>query len=81
MEITTDYRKKNTEEEKGVIESWHYRKPKGDQGARYNLINESTQHLASMLLEICPPSVDRTEAIKSLRIVRMQANASIACNE
>lgn len=63
------------------IDQWFYHPPKGNQVERYAKINKASGDLVALIAEICPPSDEKTAAIAQLQIVRMQANAAIACNE
>ncbi len=58
-----------------------YHAPKGDQAARYERINQAAKAFARVIVECCPASGDRTNALAIVRDARMWANASIACNE
>jgi hypothetical protein len=61
------------------IENWFiYHPPVGDQQARYTQLREQAKQFAYTLLELCPPSADRTAALRKLRECVMTANASIA---
>jgi hypothetical protein len=61
------------------IEQWFmYHPPKGDQPARYVEIRDAAKVLALVIEKCCPPSADRTAAIRKLRECVMTANASIA---
>jgi hypothetical protein len=58
-----------------------YHKPEGDQVQRYERINRDCKQAALTVLECCPPSPDRTVALRAIQEARMKANMSIACNE
>ena len=58
-----------------------YHPPKGDQAERYELILKKARELAQLLNRACPESREKSQAIATLRMSVMWANASIACNE
>ena len=70
-----------SDEDKKRLEEWHYHKPHGDQSQRFDLINNTTRDLAKIIMENCPYSRHRQSALTWLEMVRMFANAAIACNE
>lgn len=49
-----------------------------EQRPKYKAIRDSAKELARVILDSCPPSPDRTAAIRKLREAVMTANASIA---
>jgi hypothetical protein len=55
-----------------------YHPPQPDQVVLYGAINEAAKGFARILLECCPPSADRSAALRKIREARMTANASIA---
>lgn len=55
-----------------------YHAPTGDQAERYAAINGAAKALAVTVHRVCPPSADRSAAIRLIREARMTANASIA---
>ncbi len=57
-----------------------YHPPQGDQPAKYARINEAAEKLISVIAEACPPSADRSAAVRAVREARMWANSSIANN-
>lgn len=62
------------------IENWfRYHPPTPEQVLKYNAIREGAKEFALILAANCPPSADRTAAIRLLRESVMTANASIAC--
>lgn len=71
---------RNTDDQKR-IDQWFYHPPKGDQVDRYNKINAKTKELLELIADICPPSREKATAMTNLQLVRMLANAAIACNE
>lgn len=56
-----------------------YHKPDNAQIKSYGEIREYASMLAQTILLNCPPSADRTAALRKLRECVMTANASIAC--
>ena len=59
-------------------ELFTYHTPQGDDQERYEEIRGAARHLASCMVECCPESADRTDAIRKVREAVMTANASIA---
>lgn len=58
-----------------------YHAPFGDQAQRYETIRASGGAFAEVLMEMCPPSAERTLAIRDIEMAVMRANQSIAVNE
>jgi len=58
-----------------------YHAPKADQPARYVHLREKAKSMAVDILQICPPSRERSLALTKLEEAIMHANASIARNE
>jgi len=56
--------------------SYHAATP--EQIALYTAINDAAKQFEKTVLESCPPSADRTFAIRQIRDARMTANRSIA---
>ena len=56
-----------------------YHAPSHEQTVSYNILREKARELAHLIVSECPPSADRTHAIRCLRDAIMWANASIAC--
>jgi len=62
------------------IDNWFtYHAPSPDQIPRYDAIRRTARIMARVIWDQCPPSADRTAAIRKLRECVMTANASIAC--
>jgi hypothetical protein len=62
------------------IENWFsYHPPDGGQQQKYVVIRDTAKHFAEVIVSACPPSADRTTALRTLRETVMWANASIAC--
>lgn len=47
---------------------------------KYAALRESAKAFASVMIQTCPPSADRTAALRKVREAVMTANASIALN-
>jgi predicted RNA polymerase sigma factor len=63
-----------------TIDNWFsYHAPEGDQAERYGQIRAAAKAFAVRLVELCPPSADRTVALRHVRDAVFNANASIAC--
>ena len=63
-----------------MLQNWFsYHAPNDEQQAAYMRIRASALALAVVIWGSCPPSADRTAAIRLLRESVMTANASIAC--
>lgn len=56
-----------------------YHAPDEDDIIHYNAIREKAKEMAYVLDEHCPPSADRTAAMRQLQDAVMTANRSIAC--
>lgn len=62
------------------LANWfQYHPPVQDQAQRYEQIRAAAHRFAQLLVQLCPPSADRTAAIRKIREVVYTANASIAC--
>lgn len=62
------------------IENWFsYHRPSAEDQAKYEEIRSKAKELATVIADTCPPSADRTAAMRKLREAVMTANASIAC--
>lgn len=49
-----------------------------EQKVKYKAINDAGKAFAKVVLQTCPSSPDRSEAIRMIRTARMTANSSIA---
>lgn len=58
-----------------------YHPPKNDQQRRYELLREQGKELAVTIVQFCPDSREREQAIQNLEQAVMWANAAIARNE
>ena len=62
------------------IENWFtYHPPDDEQVIKYGEIRRLAKDLAACIMAMCPPSADRTAAIRKVREAVMTANAAIAC--
>jgi hypothetical protein len=61
--------------------SFTYHPLKGDQTERYGILRGKAQDFAELLMEMVPPSRERSLAITKLEESIMWANKAIACNE
>jgi len=64
-----------------VVRMFTYHPPKDSQPARYQQLREKAKELAFMIDDLCPASMEKTEALTRLSEVSMWANASISRNE
>jgi hypothetical protein len=64
-----------------INSAFTYHAPKDDQTARYITVRETAKQFAHLLDQLCPPSSERTLALRKLQECVMWANASIAMNE
>lgn len=58
-----------------------YHPPKGDQPERYKRIRAKAKEFAALVVELVPPSRERSLALTKLEEVVMWANAGIARNQ
>lgn len=63
-----------------LAEMFIYHPPSPEQIPKYNAINQAAKNFAEIILQTCPPSADRSAAIRLIRDARMTANASVALN-
>jgi hypothetical protein len=69
-----------TKEELAQLDNWFaYHKPSADQIDDYAILRAAAKEFALVIVKTCPPSADRTVAIRHVRDAVMSANASIAC--
>jgi hypothetical protein len=61
-----------------LISAFTYHAPDPDQAIKYQNIRKQALELAVVIWDACPPSADRTAALRKLREAVMTANASIA---
>jgi len=68
-----------TEEQQAELDhAYGYKPTTPEQLPLYQAINEAAKQFEKTVLEACPPSADRTFAIRQIRDARMTANRSIA---
>lgn len=71
-----------SDEDRAYLErTFTYHTPKEDQAPRYQVLRAEAAELAQTILSYCPPSRERTIALRELEQAIMWANASIARNE
>ena len=63
-----------------IDELFTYHAPNEEQIAKYAAIRDKAKEFALVLDANCPPSADRTFAMRQLQDCVMTANRSIACN-
>lgn len=69
-----------TERDRELLEElFTYHPPAPGDKERYERITAAARAFAEVILEECPPSADRSAAIRKVREARMTANAAIAC--
>lgn len=79
MDITTYPQDEKLEEQ--IEAAFFYHAPHGDQSDRYQLLRAVARHFAETIARYCPPSPERTLAVRDVERACMWANASIARNE
>lgn len=55
-----------------------YHPPTADQLPKYEALRSAAKAFAQTVVDNCPPSADRTAAIRKIREAVMTANASVA---
>jgi len=70
-----------SDEDWETLRRWRHFKPQGDQSRRYIRINQETKNVAKIVMHNCPPSEERSEALKKLEEARLWANQAIMKNE
>jgi hypothetical protein len=71
----------NDKDMKYIENTFMYHAPKNDQPTRYEIIRSDAKRIATVLLELCPESRERSLALTKLEEAIFWANASIARNE
>lgn len=61
-------------------ELFSYHPPTGYTLPKFAAINQAAKNFAEVVLQNCPPSADRSDAIRKIREARMVANAAVALN-
>lgn len=63
-----------------VLKNWFtYHAPSSDDAVAYEKLRSEAYNFANAIRELCPPSADRSAALRLVRDAVMTANASIAC--
>lgn len=60
-------------------ELFTYHPATSEQMPAYKAIREAGRHMVKLILELCPPCADRSDAIRKVREAVMTANQSVAC--
>lgn len=76
--ITKDNIHRNEVEQGQLDNAFSYHAPDGIQRVKYEALRASAREFAKSVIEFCPPSADRTAALRKVREALMTANASIA---
>lgn len=63
-----------------LAELFKYHAPTEEKLPKYASINQAAKNFAEVVLQNCPSSVDRSDAIRKIREARMVANAAVALN-
>ena len=63
-----------------LAELFSYHPPTHETLPKFAAINQAAKNFAEVILQNCPPSADRSAAIRQIREARMTANAAIALN-
>jgi hypothetical protein len=61
-----------------IDNTFSYHAPTPEQLPKYEALRAGAKAFAQVIVEQCPPSADRTAAVRKLREAVMTANASIA---
>lgn len=64
-----------------IENNFKYHPPKDDQPERYQMLRKEALTFAKLIVELCPVSRERENAITNLEQAVMWSNASIARNE
>ena len=71
-----------TDDESRQIDNWFmHHTPTADDVMRYMRIRDAAKVFATAIMDDCPPSADRSAAMRQVREAAMMANASIACSD
>jgi hypothetical protein len=69
-----------THDEQAQVDNWFMSHAlTADEAAKCGAVREAGKRLAEVIFAACPPSADRTAAVRKVREAVMTANASIAC--
>lgn len=63
-----------------LAELFQYHPPTDVTLPKFAAINQAAKNFAEVVLSNCPPSADRSDAIRKIREARMTANAAVALN-
>jgi hypothetical protein len=63
-----------------LAELFRYHPPTAETLPKFAAINQAAKNFAEVVLQNCPPSADRSDAIRKIREARMTANAAVALN-
>jgi len=63
-----------------LAELFKYHAPNGETLPKHAAINQAAKNFAEIVLQNCPRSADRTDAIRSIQNARMTANRAVALN-
>jgi len=63
-----------------LAELFRYHPPTPETLPKFAAINQAAKNFAEVILQNCPPSADRSDAIRKIREARMTADAAIALN-
>lgn len=66
--------------EEVLAELFRYHPPTEATLPKFAAINQAAKNFAEVVLQNCPPSADRSAAIRLIRDARMTANAAVALN-
>lgn len=75
VEVTTPPRQEPTPAEIDALVTYH--SPTPNMVSDINEVRRATAHLIKTIVRVCPPSADRSAAIRQVRTALMMANASI----
>jgi len=63
-----------------LAELFRYHPPTIENLLKFAAINQAAKNFAEVIFQNCPPSADRSAAIRLIRDARMTANAAVALN-
>jgi hypothetical protein len=76
----TDVEREINDPDLAKLENWFaYHPPTDEQKVFYVQLRDAGYMLCRSIVLLCPPSADRTAALRKVREAIMTANASIAC--
>lgn len=67
-----------TRDQAWLDDVFSYHAPTGDQSSKYAVLRNAAKEFAQIILLECPPSADRSAALRKVREAVMTANVSIA---